>query len=233
MAEPEYRWQPVTDVYQQQAVDVADIQAEQEQKRKEINQEKAKRIWAETKAPLGIKLYMWYYFARAGMCALLLLFVASFPQSGPSTLVLDSIGNFLHLPGSQSAQEARKQAIEQMAQKYAVPENAIVDEQPEMSTDTMHNMVMVYLLASLALSAWVGFLWWNGSWKVRWVAMFYSGALVGKVAINYIAGAASGVGSQIPASLVPMVMLSVALNGFMLLYLAFGPGVTQWFERQS
>jgi hypothetical protein len=63
--------------------------------------------------------------------------------------------------------------------------------------------------------------------------MFYSGALVGKLAINYIAGAASGVGSQIPAAAVPVVMISVVLNTFLFLYLAFGPGVAQWFERQS
>jgi|HubBroStandDraft_1064217.scaffolds.fasta_scaffold98856_2 hypothetical protein len=233
MAEPVYRWQPVTDVYQQQATEVADIQAEQEQKRQEINEEPAKRIWAEKKAPLGITVFMWYYFARAGVSALLLLFVASFPHSGPSTLVLDTIGNFLHLPGSQSSVEARKQAIAQMAQKYDVPENAIVDEGSVVNTDTMHNMVMVYLLVNLAAATWVGFLWWNGSWKVRWVAMFYSGALVGKLAINYIAGAASGVGSQIPAAAVPVVMISVVLNTFLFLYLAFGPGVAQWFERQS
>jgi hypothetical protein len=233
MAEPVYRWQPVTEMYQQQAAEVADILAEQEQKRQEINQEKARRIWAEAKAPLGVKAFMWYYFARAVVCALLLIFIASFPQSSASTWTLDSIGNFLHLPGSKSAQDARKQAIEQMAQKYAVPENAIVDEQPEVSTDTMHNMVMVYLLVNLAASTWVGFLWWNGSWKVRWVAMFYAGALVGKLAINYIAGAASGVGSQIPPAAMPLVMFTFAVNGFIFLYLAFGPGVAQWFERQS
>jgi hypothetical protein len=233
MAEPVYRWQPVTEMYQQQAVEAADIIAEQEQKRQEINQEKAKRIWAVKKAPLGIRLFTWYYFARAGFCGLLLMFLASFPHAGVSTLVLDSIGNFLHLPGSQKSLDAQKQAVEQMAQKYDVPENAIVDESPTVSTDTMHNMVMVYLLVNLLASSWVGFLWWNGSWKVRWVAMFYSGALVGKLAINYIAGAASGVGSQIPAALMPLVMLSVFLNGFLFLYLAFGPGVAQWFERQS
>lgn len=233
MAEPVYRWQPVTDVYQQQPAEVADIVAEQEQKRKEINQEKEQRIWAEKKAPLGIKLFMWYYFARAGVCGLLLLFVASFPQSGPSTLVLDTIGNFLHLPGSQSSVEARKQAIAQMAREHDLPDNAIVDESPEVSTDSMHNMVLVYLLVNLAAATWVGFLWWNGSWKVRWVAMFYSGALVGKLAINYIAGAASGVGSQIPATVMPILMISVALNAFLFLYLAFGPGVAEWFERQS
>jgi hypothetical protein len=233
MAEPVYHWQPVTDLYREQAIQVTDIEAEQEQKRREINTEKAKRIWAEKKAPLGIRVYMWYYFARAAMCALLLLFVASFPQSSPSMLVLDSIGNFLHLPGSQSATEARKQAIAQFARDHAVAENAVIDEQPEVNADTMHNMVMVYLLANLALSTWVGFLWWNGSWRVRWVAMFYAGALVGKVAINYIAGAASGVGSQIPAAAMPLVMFSVAVNTFLFLYLAFGPGVAQWFERQS
>jgi hypothetical protein len=53
------------------------------------------------------------------------------------------------------------------------------------------------------------------------------------LAINYIAGAASGVGSQIPAAAVPVVMISVVLNTFLFLYLAFGPGVAQWFERQS
>jgi hypothetical protein len=233
MAEPVYRWQPVTDVYQQQAVEVADIQAEQEQKRQEINKEKAKRIWAERKAPLGITVFMWYYFARAGFCALLLLFLASFPQSGPSTFVLDGIGNFLHMPGSKSAQDARRKQIEQVAQENAIPENAIVDEQPEISAETMHNMVMVYLLVNLVVGAVVGFMWWNGSWKVRWVAMFYSGALVAKALINFVAGAASGVGSGIDPAQMPILVLVLGLNGMIFFYLAFGPGVAQWFERQS
>jgi len=97
----------------------------------------------------------------------------------------------------------------------------------------MHNAVMVYLLVLLGLTTWVGFMWWNHSWKVRWVTMFYSGALVAKAVINYIAGAASGVGSQIAPAAMPLLMLTIAINGFIFLYLAFWPGVAQWFEEES
>jgi hypothetical protein len=237
VAEPVYHWQPVTDVYKEQAIEVADIFAEQEQKRREVNGEKARRIWAEKKAPLGIRLFTWYYFARAGVCALLLLFLASFPKSSASGWVFDSIGNLVHMPGSKSARDARRDEIERVARENAIPENAVaesamMDEEPEISPETMHNMVMVYLLLNLAVASVVGFMWWNRSWRVRWVAMFYAGALVGKLAINYIAGLASGVGSQIPQAAMPLVMFTVAANGFIFLYLAFGVGVKQWFEEQ-
>jgi hypothetical protein len=233
MTEPVYRWQPITDAYKEEAMEAADIEAEQKKKRQEINAEKPTRIWAEKKTPLGIKVFTWYYFGRAGICALLLLFLASFPQSSASQWTLDGIGNFLHMPGSKSAEDARRKQIEQVAQENAIPENAIVDEQPEISPEAMHTMVMVYLLVNLVVGAVVGFMWWNHSWKVRWVTMFYAGALVGKALINFIAGAASGVGSGIGASEMPMLTLVLGLNGLIFLYLAFGPGVKQWFEEQG
>jgi type VI protein secretion system component VasF len=230
MAEPFYQWQPVTDAYREQAIQAADIEAEQVRKRREIKEETAKRVWAAKKAPIGIRIFTWYYFARAGVCALLLLFLASFPQSSPSAWLFDGISNFLHMPGSRSAQEARKQAIEQLARERAIPENAIADESAQVDPEAMHDRVMIYLLLNMAAASVVGFMWWNRSWRVRWVAMFYAGALVAKALINFLAGAASGVGSGIDPARMPMLMMVIGLNALIFLYLAMGIGVKQWFE---
>jgi hypothetical protein len=230
MSEPINRWKPITVVYKEQATISAAAEAENQQKLHELHESGLRKPWTQGKAPLGIRIFTWYYFLRAGVCALLLFVIATFPQSAPSALLSDSISNFLHMPGSKSEQEARKKAIEKVAKDYAVPENAIVDEEPVISPETVRNMVMVYLLVNLAVASVVGFMWWNRSEKVRWVTMFLTGALVAKALINFIAGAASGVGSGIAPSQTPILLLVLGMNGIIFLYLAFGYGVKQWFE---
>jgi len=234
MTEPVYRWQPVTDVYKEEAAKSPDIESANQQKREELTKEKEKQIAPEKKAPLGIRVFTWYYFCRAGFYALLLLLLASFPHSEFSARLFDDVANFLHMPGSKSEVEKRRKAIEDVYQAhgYQVPDNVLKEEAgQELDTESMHNEVMIYLLLVLALTTWVGFMWWNRSWKVRWVTMFYSGALVAKAGINFVAGAASGVGSQIPPAVLPFLLLTIGLNGFVFLYLAFWPGVKQWFEE--
>ena len=75
-------------------------------------------------------------------------------------------------------------------------------------------------------------MWLFGSWKIRWVTMFYAGAFVVKAGISYFAGLASGVGSRLPAGETPILLLSLALNTFIFLYLAFWPDVKAHFEEQ-
>jgi len=232
--EPVYRWQPITDVYKDQGAEAAEIETENQQIRQELKEEKEKQIAPAEKAPLGIRVFTWYLFGRAGTYALLLLILASFPHSDFSNWLFDSVSNFLHIPGTKSAVDARRQEIQKEWKDhgYQVPDEILNEEAgTPLDTGTMHNAVMIYLLLLMGLTAWVGFMWWNRSWRVRWIAMFYSGALVAKAGINFIAGAASGVGSQIPASVMPMMVLTVGVNGFVFLYLAFWPGVKQWFEE--
>ncbi len=106
------------------------------------------------------------------------------------------------------------------------------EETPEQKAQEAREMVMVYLLFSAIVTAVVGFMWWNHSWKVRWVTMFYAGAFVAKAAIGFFSGVASGVSSEIEPGQVPLLMASIAMNGFMFCYLAFWPGVKEWFEGQ-
>jgi len=234
MNEPAYRWEPITDFYKEEAAKGIDIEAANEQKREELAAEKAKAIVPEKKAPLGIRIFTWYCFGRAGTYALLLLVLASFPHSDFSNWLFDSVGNFLHMPGSKSYVDSRREEMQREAQAhgFTVPDEVLAEaEGPPVATDQMHNIVMVYLLISLALTSWIGFMWWNHSWKVRWITMFYAGAMVAKAAVNFVAGTASGVGSGLSSVEVPTAMLTIALNGFVFLYLAFGPGVKQWFEE--
>ena len=230
MTEPANRWKPATDFYKEQAEKSVTAEAENQEKLKELHESNLRKPWTQGKAPLGIRIFTWYYFVRAGICALLLFVVATFPQSVPATFLSDSISSFLHLPGNKSDQEAIRKQIQQEAQAQGIPANAALDEEPAISPETVREMVTVYLLFNVAVAAVVGFMWWNRSWKVRWVSMFYSGALIAKALINIIAGAASGLGSGLAPSQMPVLVLALGINGLIFLYLAFGYGVKQWFE---
>jgi len=67
MPEPVYRWQPVTDLYKEEAVKAADIEAANQQVRQELIEEKAKQHDPVKKAPIGIRIFTWYCFSRAGV----------------------------------------------------------------------------------------------------------------------------------------------------------------------
>jgi hypothetical protein len=236
MTEPVYRWQPVTDVYKEQASQSASAEAENQQKLRELHESDLRKPWTQGKAPLGIRILTWYFFVRGGVCLLLLLVLASFPASGPSAWLFDNIGNFVHSPSRQPSLDARQQEFEREAQAngFQSSGDSPGENIPGLITpEVMRNIVMVYLFVNAVVSPIVGFMWWNRSWKVRWVTMFYSGAIVGKAAINYLAGAASGVGSQIDPRQAPLLLMALALNGLIFLYLAFGIGVKQWFEPMS
>lgn len=233
MKEPVYRWEPVTDLYKEQAPKTADIEAESQQKLQELHESNRRKPRTEAKAPLGIRIFTWYYFGRSAICLLLLFILTTFPKSSASMWLSDSISSFLHVPGSKSQQEARRKEIEKMANDYAVPEDAIAAGEPAFSPETMLNIVTVYLVFNVVTAAVVGFMWWNRSWKVRWVTMFYAGALVAKVTVNIIAGIASGGGPGITSSQTSMLVLTLGLNALIFLYLAFWPGVEQCFEPES
>ena len=85
----------------------ADIEAESQQKLLEIHEEAKKNVWVEKKAPIGIRVFTWYLFCRAGIYALLLAFLATFPQSGPSTWLVGTMGHFL--PGTAAREKAALQ----------------------------------------------------------------------------------------------------------------------------
>ncbi len=236
--EPVYKWEPITDVYKAQAaesVGLETIEAESQQKLREIHEAvKKENVWVEKKAPIGIRVFTWYLFCRVGCYVLLLSILAVFPQSSASTWLVGSLGHFL--PGEDARQEAARQNEEMQRDaalqgiQYPV-EGGDSDSQAQKAQEA-RELVMVYLLISAVFTGVVGFMWWNHSWKVRWVAMFYSGAFVAKAAIGYFAGVASGVGSNIDPGEMPVLMASIALNGFIFCYLAFYPDVKEWFEGQ-
>jgi hypothetical protein len=236
--EPVYKWEPVTDQYKTEgaeSVDLETIEAESQQKLRELHETAKKSVWVEKKAPIGIRVFTWYLFCRAGCYALLLSMLAVFPQSGASTWLVGNLGHFL--PGSAAREEATKQDEEMRkdaaAQGIQLPDEDGTDQQsPEQKAQDARQMVMIYLLVSAVMTAVVGFMWWNHSWKVRWITMFYAGAFVAKAAIGYLSGVASGVGTQVGPAQVPILMASIAMNGFVFCYLAFWPGVKEWFEGQ-
>jgi cation transport ATPase len=234
IVEPVYKWEPITDEYKTQAAQPADIEAESQQKLSEIR-EAAKNVWVEKKAPIGIRVFTWYLFCRSGVYALLLAFLAAFPQSGPSTWLVGNLGHAL--PGAAARERVAAQQ-EQMkkqfaASGYTLPDDATsAQESPEQRFQDERQEVMIFLLIATVLTAVVGFMWWNRSWKVRWITMFYAGAMVARVGVYFFAAWASGLGSQLPPDVMPTLMFAITVNSFVFCYLAFWPGVKEWFEEQ-
>ena len=236
--EPVYKWEPVTDEYKTEAgepVYAETIEAETQQKLRELHEEAKKNVWVEKKAPFGIRVFTWYLFCRAGFYALLLTLLAAFPQAGASTWLVGNLAHFL--PGAAAREQAAKQREEIKkdfeTQGYTLPDDDPDDQEtPEQIAQDQRMEVMVFLLISAVITAVVGFMWWNHSWKVRWIAMFYAGAMVAKTGVDFFAGWASGVGTQLPPGEMPALMFAIALNGFIFCYLAFWPGVKEWFEGQ-
>lgn len=233
MTEPVYRWEPVTDLYKEKAPETADIEAEKQLRIQELHEANRRKPRTVARAPLGIRIFSWYYFGRSAVCLLLLIILFSFPKSSPSIWLSDNISNFLRIPGSKSEQDARRQQAEKISEEYGVPEDDVAVGRPLFNAEMMGNIVIVYLALNVVTAAVVGFMWWDRSWKVRWVTMFYAGALVAKVAVNVlVAGIASVSGSGTDSSQTTMLVITVGFNSSLFLYLAFWPGVEQWFDSE-
>ena len=151
--EPVYKWEPITDEYKTQAAEpvaLETIEAESQQKLHEIHEAvKKENVWVEKKAPIGIRVFTWYLFCRAGFYVLLLTVLATFPQSGTSTWLTGNLGHFL--PGASAREEAAKQRVEMQkeaeAQGYTLPDDDAADQQsPEQAAQQLRQEVMVYLL---------------------------------------------------------------------------------------
>lgn len=236
MSEFKNLWQPVTEEYKAMEAPPLDAPTEPQEKLGVTPQAKPKEKPKGKKTPIAITVFTWYLFARAGVYALLLFVLIVLPRWNASAWLVGTVADYLHMP-SQAERDAaaRENQLENQTpangdatQPSPDGPNAMDDEQ----TSTRHQ-VMVYLLIAAVGTAVVGFMWLFGSWKVRWITMFYAGAFVAKAGINYFAGVASGVGSQLPPGETPTLLFSLALNLFIFLYLASWPGVKEFFKEQS
>jgi len=241
MVEPVNRWQPVTDLYKAEAEAAAQPAqaqaANQDQTDANIIRQVASQKTVEKKAPLGIRIFTWYLFCRAGIYALLLFVLASFPQAGVSTWLEGNLGDILHMPRSAASEMAARQKEmekEAEAQGYTLPDTTEADRAlTESSPDAARTRVMVYLLFLLATTSVVAFMWWNRSWKIRWITMFYAGAFVARASIAYVVLFTGQTTIPLPPGLAATLVLSIGLNALIFCYLAFWPDVKQWFEEEA
>jgi hypothetical protein len=75
-------------------------------------------------------------------------------------------------------------------------------------------------------------MWWNHSWKVRWIGMFCAGAMVAKAGGWLLCRPDPGVGTQLAPGEMPEVISCISLNGFIFCHIVFWSDVEEWFERQ-
>lgn len=88
---------------------------------------------------------------------------------------------------------------------------------------------MFYITAALyAVMAWR---WYSRDWKVRWAAMFVSGATAAKMLANFAGDRAAGSPTPMTQSQMFSFFLSVAINLAICAYLAFYPGMEQAFKE--
>jgi hypothetical protein len=233
MSEFKNVWQPVTEEYKTVEAPPVVVPVEPPKELVASQQARADERWKGKKAPIAITVFIWYLFARAGIYALLLFILAAFPQSSASAWLADSVANFLHLPSVAERDAAREYQLQSQtpANGDANPSSSDGQNAADDQQSSTRERVMVYLFIAMVTTTVVGFMWLLRSWKIRWITMFYAGAFVAKIGINYFAGIASGVGSQLPPGEIPILMFSLALNLFVFLYLAFWPDVKDYFEE--
>jgi hypothetical protein len=233
--EPQYKWQPVTDFYkEQQATQTIDPEAETQQKLQEIREQAKKTSSVGKKAPIGITVFNWYLVCRASFYVLLLAFLATFPQSDTSKWVVTTLER--SVPGhAVRAQEERQRAV---FRQYGIDPDTMqsadasaLEDSEEAHLNRLREFVMVFLFAMAVMTSVVAFMWWNRSWKVRWFAMAYAGGFCLKAGVNLFAGWASGVGNQMSPSQMSSLVLAIVSNGLIFGYLAFWPGVEEWFKE--
>lgn len=169
-----------------------------------------------------------------GVFLLLLLIIASLPQADVSKQLVAGIERNLPYHAVREQQEQQRE----MFRRYGFnpdaaynPNGTPNDDSPDARYERLRKFVMICLFFLVGITSVVTFMWWNRSWKIRWVAMFYAGAFLAKAGVGLFAGWASGVGSQLSPLQLSSLILALAVNAFIFCYLAFWPGVEEWFKE--
>lgn len=233
--EPVNRWQPVTDFYkEQQAAQTIDPEAERQEILREIPVPAKKPLRTAEKAPIGIRVFNWYLFCRAGFYLLLLFVIASFPHAGITNWLVTTVERSVPGHASRERAERRQEILRQYGMNPDTMESGDAnssEDSEEARQESQREFVMVCLFVMAALTTVVAVMWLNRFWRVRWAVMFYAGAFVIKAGVVLFAGWASGVGTQIPADQMPVLVITMAVNSLIFCYLAFWPGVEEWFRE--
>lgn len=88
---------------------------------------------------------------------------------------------------------------------------------------------MFYITALIyGVMAWR---WHSRDWKVRWAAMFVSGATAAKMLANFAADRAAGMPTPMTQSEIAGLFIGVGVNLLICAYLAFYPGMEQAFKE--
>ncbi|HEY2471725.1 MAG TPA: hypothetical protein VGI45_28325 [Terracidiphilus sp.] len=88
---------------------------------------------------------------------------------------------------------------------------------------------MFYITALIyGVMAWR---WHSRDWKVRWAAMFVSGATALKMLVNFAGDQAAGMPTPMTQNQIASLFVSVAVNLAICGYLAFYPGMAQAFKE--
>ena len=73
--------------------------------------------------------------------------------------------------------------------------------------------------------------WYSRDWRVRWIAMFFSGATAAKLLVNFAADRAAGNPTPMSDGQVASLFIAAGINLLICLYLAFYPGMAEAFRE--
>jgi hypothetical protein len=86
-------------------------------------------------------------------------------------------------------------------------------------------------LAGAAVYGLIGWRWMRRDWRIRWVAMFLTGATAARTMVMYFAERASGVMTPRTSAQQAELVISTFINLFLCCYLAFYPGIGDVFKE--
>lgn len=153
-------------------------------------------------APVGLAVITWYYFVRAAVYLIFASVVLASPDSDFAAWLVNH--SRILIP-------------------YTMVRHA--------ERDVFLSVVAVGFGAVGLLSVVIGVMWLVRYWRIRWITMFYAGAMLARTSIFFLSDKAAGLATPLTDLQSQQLGLGCAVNLLLLGYLAFYPGVAQEFER--
>jgi hypothetical protein len=198
--EPVNHWRPVTSEYQLEFMPPMQALAAPRKRRRTRAEAAQEAARKAGAAPLAISCIQWFYFFRACVCFVLGSVLLSYPSSGPAVWLIAHAR--ILVPFTITGTEA---------------------------APLINLLAETFFILSI-VSAVIGVMWLMRSPVIRWITMCYTGALLARTALYFVA-----IGATAPWVLLSLHQKQVLLTGAVVNllifgYMAFYPGVEQASE---
>jgi hypothetical protein len=160
------------------------------------------KVFQERKLPIPIALVGGFYALRAAMFLGFAAILGSHPDSSFAALLIDHSRSLI---------------------PFQVRETG-----GRVPVDLLAEAMVVTAILSIVVSV----MWFVRWWRIRWITMFYAGLSLCRTLLYFLSDKAAGLTTQLSPDQKQALSLALAVNLFVLCYLAFYPGVAQAFEER-